>query len=199
VDPSGTWDRRQRAGRGVAARERKRSGCGTRAVRAGHGAGQGRTWLGRAQERRGKAVASVGSWARAGPAAGGGEVAVRACRSRAPGGVPGSRGARAALFQQQTGGAESGRVGSRSTRTGAEEQQRGVRQQLVCKQHGVQDLLPCGLGVAVRSSTGGGPVWPDLGPRGVAAGGEGGGVKASRPLIRVLVINDNGLWINNSF
>jgi hypothetical protein len=25
------------------------------------------------------------------------------------------------------------------------------------------------------------------------------GVKASRPLIRVLVINDNGLWINNSF
>jgi hypothetical protein len=24
-------------------------------------------------------------------------------------------------------------------------------------------------------------------------------VKASRPLIRVLVINDNGLWINNSF
>jgi hypothetical protein len=25
------------------------------------------------------------------------------------------------------------------------------------------------------------------------------GVKASRPLIRVLVINDNGLWINNFF
>jgi hypothetical protein len=39
-----------------------------------------------------------------------------------------------------------------------------------------QDLLPCGLGVAVRSSTGGGPVRPDLSPRGVAAGGEGGGV-----------------------
>jgi hypothetical protein len=33
----------------------------------------------------------------------------------------------------------------------------------------------------------------------VAGGAGRGRVKASRPLIRVLVINDNGLWINNFF
>ena len=47
---------------------------------------------------------------------------------------------------------------------------------------------------SAMAAVGGGPC------RALAAGPQGGagaGLKASRPLIRVLVINDNGLWIND--
>ena len=38
----------------------------------------------------------------------------------------------------------------------------------------------------------------EIGPSIVVGGGDLAGiVKTSRPLFRVLVINDNGLWINN--
>jgi hypothetical protein len=70
-----------------------------------------------------------------------------------------------------------------------------------------KDLLPCVLGVAVRSSTGGGPVRLDLGPRGVAAGGEGGGVARpggpggtgpARPRVRAGVFCRWPAWLDSA-
>jgi hypothetical protein len=106
-----------------AARAKDARGSGVRRSGRRRWSGCGTGARARRDLRRGKARASVG------PAAGGG-------------GVAGSRGPWVALFRRQTGGAGSGRACSRSTRKGVEEQQRQVRQQLVCKQHGVQGLHP---------------------------------------------------------